>query len=405
MAASWRDTLRPASFRGVAFEARSRKGKGGRRGADHEFPDRDEGYPEDTGRKMRRYSVDAFLLASRLGGNYLPTKNQLIEALEQKGPGEYIDAWGETWQVQVRDFEWEERMNEGGYVAFTITFVEYGNKALHSVKTDTAYAVRQASTDSKAAILEDFDSRFSARGNDDLLSRATTIAGQALGKIEDTLARSSTANRYNGGVSSLLGRVLGLRRSLWGGTGFSGFGSSIAELMSLALGLHDNGWPRYQAARGFLDYGQDFAPIAPTTTMRARAATNQAAMIDLVRGLAAVEAAQASADMPFTVYDDAVTVRDQVSTSLDERMMTAPDAVYQPLDTLRTVSVRDITTRGADLSRLSDVTNDADTPALVLAQRLYGNADRESDVLTRNPTIRHPGFIPGGLILKVPTDG
>lgn len=402
MAESWRDKLRPASFRGVGFETKGRKGKGGRRGADHEFPDRDEGFPEDTGRKMRRYSVEAFLLASRLGGNYLPTKNNLIEALEQKGPGEYIDAWGDTWQLQVRDFEWEERMDEGGYVAFNITFAEYGQQALHSVKTDTAYAVRQASTDSKAALLEDFDTKFNPRGNDDLLSRAGTAAGRALDKIEEALTRGSTANRYNGGVSSLLGRVGNLRRSPWGG---AGFGASIAELIGLALGLHGEGWPRYRAARGFLDYGQDFAPIAPTTTMRAQAATNQAAMIDLVRGLAAVETAQASATIPFTVYDDAVTVRHQVATSLDERMMTAPDRVYQSLDTLRAASVRDITTRGADLSRLSDVTNNADTPALVLAQRLYGDASREGDVLTRNPSIRHPGFIPGGQILKVPTDG
>lgn len=401
MAETWRDKLRPASFRGVGFEAKGRKGKGGRRGADHEFPERDEGFPEDTGRKMRRYSVEAFLLASRLGGNYLPAKNKLLAALEQKGPGEYIDAWGDTWQVQVRDFEWEERTDEGGYVAFNITFVEYGNKALHTVQADTAYAVRQASADSKAAVVSDFDAKFNARGNDDVLKRATAAAGGALDKIETTLAEGATASRYNGGVSSLLGRVVSLRNSLGGG----GFGPSLSELMSLALGMHGEGWPRYQAARGFLDYGQDFAPITPTTTMRAQAATNQTAMIDLVRGLAAVEAAQASADIPFTVYDDAVTVRDQVATSLDERMMTAPDRVYQSLSSLRAASIRDITTRGADLSRLSNVINDADTPALVLAQRLYGNASRESDVLTRNPTIRHPGFIPGGLTLKVPTNG
>ena len=402
MAESWRDNLRPASFRGIGFEQKGRKGKGGRRGADHEFPDRDEGFPEDTGRKMRRYSAEAFLLASKLGGNYLPTKNKLIEALEKKGPGEYIDTWGDTWQVQVRDFEWEERAAEGGYVAFNITFVEYGNKALHTVKTDTAYAVRQASAASKAAVVGDFDAKFSPRGNDDVLSRATAAAGVALDKIEAALSKGTSASRYNGGVSSLLGRVLSLRGSLWGG---SGFGSSFSELMSLALGMQSAGWQRYQTARGFLDYGQDFAPITPTTTMRAQAAANQAAMIDLVRGLAAVEAAEASADIPFVVYDDAVGVRDDVATSLDERMMTAPDSVYQSLDTLRAASIRDITTRGADLSRLSDVINDADTPALVLAQRLYGDAARESDVLARNPAIRHPGFIPGGLPLKVPTNG
>lgn len=402
MTESWHTKLRPSSFRGVPFEVRAREGETGRRGPDHEYPDRDEGFPEDIGKKLRRYKVEAFLLASKLGGNYLPAKNKLLEALEQKGPGEYIDLWGDSWQVQVRGVTWRESVAEGGCVAFNITFVEYIKPALHTVKTDTAYAVRQASAASKAAVVGDFDAKFSPRGNDDVLSRATAAAGAALDRIEAALARGTAASRYNGGVSSLLGRVLSLRGSLWGG---SGFGSSFSELMSLAMGMQSAGWQRYQAARGFLDYGQDFAPITPTTTMRAQAATNQAAMIDLVRGLAVVEAAEVSADIPFAVYDDAVTVRDDVAASLDERMMTAPDSVYQSLDTLRAASVRDITTRGADLSRLSDVTNDADTPALVLAQRLYGDAARESDVLTRNPTIRHPGFIPGGLTLKVPTNG
>ncbi|WP_096700875.1 hypothetical protein [Magnetospirillum sp. 15-1] len=139
--------------------------------------------------------------------------------------------------------------------------------------------------------------------------------------------------------------------------------------------------------------------------MRAQSAANQGAMVALVRGLATVEAARASADIPFVVYDDAVAVRDQVAAGLDQRMMTAPDATYQALSTLRAASVRDITTRGADLSRLSDITNDADTPALVLAHRLWGDAAKDTVVLERNPTIRHPGFIPGGMILRVPTNG
>lgn len=409
MADTWRNKLRPSSFRGVPFEVKSREGKGGRRGPDHEYPDRDEGYPEDLGRKLRRYSVEAFLLASRLGGNYMPARDRLLTALEAKGPGEYIDLWGDAWVVQVRDFSWRESASEGGMVVFQISFVEYNKPGLHVVTADTGYAVGLAADKGGDRLVDDFILGFDARGNDQVSTSAISMADAALGQFNGILTRANLTNVSAlgmGPVSSTLTRLSSTRSNLASLISSpQGLAGSIRSLLTLTLRGLMGGWSRYQAAQGLTSYGSDWPVIAPTTTMRAQAAANQDAMVALVRGLATVEAARASADIPFVVYDDAVAVRDQVAAGLDQRMMTAPDATYQALSTLRAASVRDITARGADLSRLSDVTNDADTPALVLAHRLWGDAGRETVVLERNPFIRHPGFIPGGMTLKVPTDG
>lgn len=405
--ANWRDHLRPASFRGVPFEVLSRNGATGRRGPDHEYPDRDEGFPEDTGKSIRRYTVPAVLLASRLGGDYVPAKNKLLEALEKKGPGEYIDPWGDAWQVQVRTATWVESVEEGGTVRFQIAFTEYNPKAAHTVAADTAHAVREAGDSGKAALVKDFKSKIDTHGNGNIVSRALDAADALLDKVEAALFEINNLTRDNetiNRVSSLLVRVRSLRESLLSLVSSSGYGASVSALLTLVMGAHQEGWQRYDAARSFLNFGEDFTPIAPTTPTLAQAADNQTAMVELVRGLAAMEAAQASADIAFAVYDDAVAVRREVAASLEVQMMTASDPVYACLDTLRAASVRDITTRGADLSRLSDVVTPADIPALALAHRLYGDASRDSDVLARNPVIRHPGFIPGGLILKVPTD-
>ena len=402
--ASWREKMRPSSFRGVPFEVKAREGETGRRGPDFEFPDRDDGYAKDLGKKLRRYKVDAFLLASRLGGDYLPAKNKLLEALEKKGPGEYIDQWGDAWQVQVRGVTWRESVEDGGYVSFAITFVEHNAKAGHTVTADTGHAVGLAADKAGTALVDDFAGTFSARGNAQVEAGALDLADQALGDLNTMLAGANLS--ANGGkVPGVLAQLASARTNAASLVASpANLAASIRNLMSLSLGSLSSGWPRYRAAQGLTSYGAGLPAIAPTTTMRAQAAANQAAMVNLVRGLATVEAAQASAEIPFAVYDEAVVVRDQVAASLDGRMLAAPDPVYQSLDTLRAASVRDITMRGADLSRLAQVTNDADTPALVLAHRLYGDADRAADVVERNPAIRHPGFIPGGLTLKVPTD-
>ena len=51
MAKTW-ENLRPASFRGVAFEVGSHSESGGRRVELHEYPLRDAPYAEDLGKKI-----------------------------------------------------------------------------------------------------------------------------------------------------------------------------------------------------------------------------------------------------------------------------------------------------------------------------------------------------------------
>lgn len=401
--AGWRDQLRPASFRGVGFEARSRTMKGGRRIAEHVFPQRDESYPEDLGRKNRGYSIDAFLF----GADYMKARDELLKALEDKGPGEYIDLWGFTHQVVCRDFTVAENIAEGGYVSFAIDFLEYSLQPLHTVKADTGFAVRQAADGANAALVEDFGQSFSVRGNDSLLTDATSMVDALLGDFDQAMAKpSATFSTAEGGVSAVTGRIGQFRGGLTSLMGMPGsLGSRVSGLLSSVLGLSGTGWPRYRTARGFSSYGGSLAPVLGTTPTRAQAAANQVAMVNLVRGLALTEAARASADIPFAVYDDAIDVRQELATDIDGQMATASDPVYRALGSLRTAVIRDITTRGADLSRLADVEPGATMPALVLAQQLYGDAGREADVLARNPQIRHPGFVPGGVKLKVPVDG
>jgi len=389
---TWRKDMRPASFRGVKFEVANRDYAGGRRLATHEYPKRDEPTNEDMGRKARQLSVEAF----QFGREYLGPRNSLLEALEKDGPGEYVDPWGLSHTVRVRQFSASERLDMGGYVAWRLDFVEDTEGGGHTTRTDTAALASGAADDAEDAYVDDFADRFGVIGPD-------LVRSEALEQAEGWMDR---AGSVSWGTPAAARSLLNLRRQSTSlmdkpGSLADGIRSTISSLVGGVSTGGSGGNSRYTAAR-------ELATMAPerplVTSSSSQATANQAALSDLTSGLAVVQAARATTDMDFEVYEDAVAVRQQVAADLDEAMATASDPLYEALHALRTAVVRDIAVRGADLARLDDLTPGATLPALVVAYAYYGNAARETDVLSRNPVIRHPGFVPGGNTLKVVRD-
>ncbi|MGE4528581.1 MAG: DNA circularization protein [Rhodospirillaceae bacterium] len=399
----WRtEILRPASFRGIGFEEPDRRGRGGRVLAKHRFPQAETGFDEDVGGKPLAFSVSAYVI----GRDYHTRRDKLLAALRQKGPGEYIDQWGGTWQVQVDDFGWVESLAEGGMARFHIEFAVYTESPQHTVTTDTGYAVGAAATPAKASAASAFSSAYSARGNAFVLSQALS-EGVSLKSLLTALLSSNNAESYKSSTTVVQTQTV-VTNSAVGTTeavaDAETYAATLAEMIAASLACLEAGWVRYLAAMALLDYGADFAEIAATTTARRQAAVNRALMIALVRTLAAIEAALAAAEIDFTVYDDAVAVRQALGDALDAQMLTADDDTYATLSALRAAVIRDVTERGANLAKLAEVTLSATLPALVVAYQLYGDASREGDVIDRNPSVRHPGFVPGGEALKVPNE-
>lgn len=427
--ASWRDTLRPASFRGVPFEAQSRRWAGGRRLALHEYPDRDESYPEDLGRKARTYGVQAYLI----GDDCKAKRDKLVEALETKGPGEYVDLWGDAWQVVVQGYTVAENIQAGRFVEITIDFVEWAPPVQHKASTDTAHASRRAASSARPGLVTAFGDggAFLARPADTLAhfggalaaSLGATVARAAVGAVAGAVLPALAD-----GVSMVLGDgwtdglrdaaaavadvadVLRVDRQLQqfaaelpGLSAPLAVAGRVAGVIDDALGIVPAGRSRFAAAAGLLSFSLDAAGAAVPApgSLAAAVAADGERLSGFVRDLAAVHRAAATADITWNTYDDAVATRDTVSAELAARMDVAGDAAYRTITTVRAAAVRDITARGADLARLADVVPVTTEPALVVAHRLYGDASREVDVVGRSAA-RHPGFLPGGVALKVP---
>lgn len=411
---TWRDRYQAASFRGVGFRVKRSDAEFGRRTVVHEYPQRDEPYPEDLGRKARKFGFEAFII----GVDYDKDRDALIEALEAQGPGLLVHPYyGRRTVVLASPARVSESpADEGGIARFSLEFVEAGDNVEPSARPDTVSAVESAADAAQEANAEEFAETHSVDGLPEFAEKsAIDVAKDAVAVLDEARAAivpdlsfmtdyMAAAGKLSSGLANLIRGPVDLANQVLG---------LVAGLRGLARGPLS----ALAALRKLFGYGtassqrQAIRAILATTPVRLAQATNQAAMTNLVRRGAVIEAARASSAVTFDSYDQAVALRDELVGLIDaevEGVDAAGNGVSEPLYTaltaLRVAVVKDITARGADLARVTYATLPATLPALVVAYRLYGDATRDAEVATRNRRlVRHPGFVPGGVPLEVLT--
>ncbi|MCI3943462.1 hydroxyacid dehydrogenase [Pseudomonas syringae] len=115
---TWRDSLLPASFRGVGFFIEKAVVPVGRKGQLHEFPQRDEPYFESLGKQSQVHTLTAFIV----GRDCFEQRDKLLQALEQEGAGELVHPWLGRMHVQVGQCSVTHNLSEGGLVRLDLVF-------------------------------------------------------------------------------------------------------------------------------------------------------------------------------------------------------------------------------------------------------------------------------------------
>ena len=438
---SWRDDLRPASFRGVPFFVADAEGQGGRRGALHQYPQRDTPYWEDLGRQARTVTLTAYLI----GDDVAARAARLIEVLEAAGPGYLVHPHKGTMRMAVASYRETHRVNQGRSVWFEITFQEAGEAAYPATTADTTARVGAAADAAHAAQALAFADAYSLAGlpgwvSDDLAGQLTRHL-DTIGRVVRT-ARTIAADPaayFQRQLASFTGdalQLVGLPRDL------------VAQVTGIVQDVRAI-FPDASAARTSLQSIAAATP-APISAIPAAAtparqaveahgqliagAVRRAALIEEVRALSqtpfagdltALEAAGPVATPYSYVYrsdaagatvvvtvPDASALRDDLSARIEAELDVAggagplaDDRVYAALSDLRAAMVRDVAARAVDLARTRTVVTCAELPALVLAHQAYGDRPAqvlagESGLIVRN-AIRHPGFVPGGAALEL----
>ncbi|MDU8428187.1 DNA circularization N-terminal domain-containing protein [Pseudomonas syringae pv. actinidifoliorum] len=115
---TWRDSLLPASFRGVGFFIEKAVVPVGRKGQLHEYPQRDEPYFESLGKQAQVHTLTAFIV----GRDCFEQRDNLLQALEKDGAGELVHPWLGRMQVQVGQCSVTHTLTEGGMVRLDLVF-------------------------------------------------------------------------------------------------------------------------------------------------------------------------------------------------------------------------------------------------------------------------------------------
>lgn len=421
MTKTW-ENLRPASFRGVAFEVESHSESGGRRVELHEYPLRDTPYAEDLGKKAGKWQIEAFLVNGKSG--YAERRDKLREALNASGPGTLIHPYLGELSVSVDGYSLKETTRGGGYCTFSISFVEAGQPVEPDVEKDTAAnvldkaeAAKEAATagflDEYMPLLEDLEGL--AGKVPALLSEATAFLGTPLSILSRAQSAASSVLALPDRLASRILGYLGTIRQL-GGIATSGLkmnaltallgkksaGTASSWLVTsngvIAGIVGETSWP--QAGGGSIGGG---TPSPETLGVVASTVANRAEtpLIDLIAAGAVIEAAIESADADYGTADEALASRDAVIDAIDEvQRANCSDAVFTALSELAVAVNEDLTTRGAELPKLGSATLFMSMPALAASYRLYGDVGQADAIVARN-RIRHPGRVPGGVPLEV----
>lgn len=399
---TWREQLKPASFRDMPFFVDSHETNIGRRVQVHEYPQRDKPFAEDLGRKARTITLTAYVV----GPSYMVARDRLADVVEMPGAGKLVHPYLGEMQCTVTDCKLVESTAEGGKATFTISFVEAGANLFTTGAESTAATVVAKADYAAQATQANFERRHNVQRKPAFVAQASAgIFGQALASIQGAvgLVRGAAAQ-----VAALQRDIDVQRRGLVDliYSPASAAQALVGNIKALVRSVAQTPGDALSLARSLYRFGTDLPLIVPATASRKAQAINQAELLSLVRVVALAEGARAAARVEFDSYQSAIAARDELVDNLTELMEQegTADEVFDALRGLRSAVVRDIAARGADLARLVTFTPAVTLPSLVLAQQLYADATREPELLARN-RVRHPLFVAGAVPLEVLVNG
>lgn len=389
---AWADRLQKASFRGVVFQVEADEGSFGRRVQVHEYPQRDKPFVEDLGRRAREFTITAFMV----GLDYMEARDQLLDAVEKPGPGTLVHPWYGQLTVSLKDdgCRVSHSRDDGGMCRIQLTFVESGELTFPSASASAGARTLQSADDIQVLTETRFSETFQLdRYPAWVAEDAATTATDMLEQLDAALSSGVLSNPVGDliqQVNILLAEPVRFAQQVFGLFAKS---SAILETSASFADFNTLNFVRvFSAVRasGLFDNSTRPSGLTPS---RVRLYDNRDALAMLMRRASLVQAAGMSAVMPLPVYDDAVQLRKDLLSALDQEAAMGDDTTYAEIMDLRASVHQDMTARLRDSARLQVINRREIVPALALAYDLYEDTGREAEIITRN-RVRHPGFIP-----------
>lgn len=396
---TWRDRLRPASFGGVPFEVELAERAGGRRVGVHQFPQRDTPFVEDLGAEARSIRIEGFIL----GDDFVARTQQLVDRLGRRSPdaprpGQVLvhPSLGDLRVVCVRHLVQDLAVERGRGSRVSMEFVEAGDDVQPFQASNPVGAADEAAASASSSAGDAF-----AAG-----ARVSGTVEESRTAIEDQFREVVRIVRAADVFSGPSRQVDALEDAL---TSISIELASLVQAPAILYSRTRSALERVlQSARApFLAleayqglFGLEGEEVPGISDQSASVRDNSAAAALAIRVLAVSGAVRAAARSDFATLDDALEVRRRLQAELDALEPDVDSDSFFALGALRSALVGSVPPPEADLPELEVAELPKTTPALVVAHRLYQDAERGDEVVARN-NVSHPLRVPGAVQLSV----
>lgn len=385
----WALKLRPASFRGVDFFVAGHEMETGRRGTVHELPQRDVPIVEDTGRRARRFHVEAFVL----GDDYMVARDRLLEACT-KGPetGDryrpsalLVHPYLGTHRVFCESVRISETNREGRMARFRLVFVEAGVVTEQDLAGTEAAGVDGAAANVRAASETANSARTAVKGAQsvrDATIRGLRQVGRKMRQLDVFSGPARDVRVLQREIDGLIGEANNLATAP--ADAFASIRASLEGILRSAAGAPDSIRAAYETL-----FGLEPEDVPTGLGASARAARENAhAIRDAVREMSVAGLAESGAGRTWTHREAATEFRGSLLERIDS-LEPEDDGVERSLARLASSLAGAIPPASTKLPSLAEITLPRPLPALVLTYRLYDDADRavalEDRVRPRNP--------------------
>ena len=381
-----RARLLPASFRSVPFYMQAGTVDGGRRLVTHEFPQREDAYPEDLGRQTRRFHINAYVIDDpTTGASYLDRRDALLDAVEGTSePGTLVHPTFGPLTCNAGVLRLNERIVEAfGYCTFELEFVVADPTASPLYANDTAatllagvssllgvissmYALVVEATLAPSALLDQVAASMLGLPVDTISTLSAAI-GEVSAAPTDA---SATATAVQTAVQGMASNVIAANdTSATTSDAVTGTALSIPAASDISGGLAT-----------LATWGNDLPAIDTATAVGADLAAQQALVVLLVQGNAVAALAQVYASYDWASAQQATTAREQLLDLIDTQATAAADAgaddLFRAGGALQAQAMADMIARAQALPSQATYSVPEALPALVLAQRLYQDASQ-----------------------------
>lgn len=400
-------TLPLASFKGVEFRVEQAAAELGRRNVLHEYPFRDVPVGEDLGRAARHVSVTAFFF----GEDGPAQLDLLLEVLESPGPGSLRHPWlGYHWCQLDGLAKVRYPAAAGGRITVELAFVEAGANWEPAAQVDSTAQLSAALDGAQQAadqlLAADWPGQIAG-----VAEAAGQVVEQLCARLESTLspleASRLALQRQINAIQHIIDSPLLLAGRLQQRIQ-SMQGMAQAPFSGLSL------WTQWLAGRAAA------GPVLPAAMTGEAGETGGA--LGANRWLSAVHSAgeggwpllppaldgwlqqtlllEAMRSLPQAEFGSAAALQQthvRLLAMLDGISQQAADVLFAPLGAVRVALAAALLEWQPGLAGLVRLQTVATLPALVLAYQVNGDVRAEADLVARN-AVRHPGFVPPGVV-------